>query len=57
VAISEATGVDRVRMLQWVVAWTGLSATWHGESTDTGRAARAVTIQVGRTAEDLLRAM
>lgn len=57
VAISEATGIDRVRMLQWVVAWTGLSATWHGESTDAGRAARAVTIQVGRTAEDLLRAM
>ena len=56
-AISEATDVDRVRLLQWVVAWTGLSATWHGESTDAGRAARAVVIQVGRTAEDLLRAM
>lgn len=56
VAISEATGTDRVRMLQWVVAWCGLSATWYGESTDAGHAPRSLAIQVGRTAEDLLRA-
>lgn len=54
-AVSEAADIDRVRLLQWVVAWTGLSATWHGESTEQARAARAATVQVGRTAEDLLR--
>ncbi|MFJ2523886.1 aminoglycoside phosphotransferase family protein [Pseudomonas capeferrum] len=26
--IADASGIDRRRLLQWVLAWTGLSATW-----------------------------
>ncbi|PZW76778.1 streptomycin 6-kinase [Pseudomonas sp. 2848] len=26
--ISDASGIDRRRLLQWVLAWTGLSVTW-----------------------------
>ena len=26
--VAEAAGLDRRRLLQWVLAWTGLSAAW-----------------------------
>jgi streptomycin 6-kinase len=35
--IAESAGLDRGRLLQWIVAWAGLSASWFiedGESPD-----------------------
>jgi streptomycin 6-kinase len=26
--VVERTGIERQRMLQWIIAWTGLSAAW-----------------------------
>ena len=36
--VADAAGMDRRRLLQWVLAWAGLSATWHladGSSPET----------------------
>jgi streptomycin 6-kinase len=27
--VSEAAGLERRRLLQWILAWAGLSAVWH----------------------------
>ncbi len=51
--ISAETRIDRERLLQWVVAWAGLSAAWHQTSELSGPAADAV--QVGLLAEKYLR--
>lgn len=46
--VADAAGLNRTRLLKWIVAWAGLSAAWHisegGESPDTALevAARAV---------------
>lgn len=32
--VSEAAGLDRARLLQWILAWTGLSASWFLEDED-----------------------
>jgi streptomycin 6-kinase len=27
--VSDAAGLERKRLLQWILAWTGLSAAWY----------------------------
>ena len=51
--ISDATGIERDRLLHWVVAWAGLSAAWYQTPQLSGQAAAAV--EVGLLAEQLLR--
>ena len=59
--VGEAAGLETERILRWVVAWSGLSATWFQEpgpgwmSTATGAASAAGALAIGRAAEDLLR--
>lgn len=52
--VSTAAGIDRERLLRWVVAWAGLSAAWYRTPQLSGRAAE--TVQVGLLAERRLRA-
>lgn len=35
--VAEAAGIDRARLLKWVLAWAGLSAVWTVEDDKTGR--------------------
>ena len=50
--ISDATGIERDRLLRWVVAWAGLSAAWYQTPQLSGQAAD--TVEVGLLAERLL---
>lgn len=56
--ICAAAGLDRTRLLRWIVAWTGLSATWYlGDTWMPGAAgedAAAAVLAVGQAAEALL---
>lgn len=56
VAVIAATaGIERRRMLRWVVAWTALSATWHlAAPTAEGGAFASAVLAVGQEAERLL---
>ncbi|HHL2498986.1 TPA: aminoglycoside phosphotransferase family protein [Yersinia enterocolitica] len=40
--IAETAGLDRHRLLSWIVAWAGLSAAWHIESEGNPETALAV---------------
>ena len=40
--IAREAGLDRARLLAWVVAWAGLSAAWHLEDGTPPEAALAV---------------
>lgn len=40
--VAEAAGLERRRLLQWVLAWAGLSASWHVEDGTTPDTALAV---------------
>lgn len=40
--IAEIAGLDRHRLLSWIVAWAGLSAAWHIESEGNPETALAV---------------
>ena len=57
--ICAAAGLDRGRVLRWIMAWTGLSATWYLGDTwmpgAEGEAAAAAVLAVGQGAEALLR--
>ncbi|PHM38410.1 streptomycin-resistance protein [Xenorhabdus mauleonii] len=33
--VTEIAGLDRVRLLKWIIAWCGLSTTWSLESNET----------------------
>ncbi|MNL83778.1 Aminoglycoside/hydroxyurea antibiotic resistance kinase [compost metagenome] len=33
--VSETAGLDRERLLKWIIAWCGLSTTWSLECNDT----------------------
>lgn len=33
--VTETAGLDRKRLLMWIIAWCGLSAAWSLESNDT----------------------
>ncbi|MGE0212979.1 MAG: aminoglycoside phosphotransferase family protein [Parvibaculaceae bacterium] len=46
--ISEAARLEPTRLLQWIVAWTGLSATWHLQ--DGMEAESNVQIEIARIA-------
>jgi streptomycin 6-kinase len=50
--ITEVAGLDRTRLLEWIVAWTGLSAAWFlsdGGSPDTDLAIGALALaELGR---------
>jgi streptomycin 6-kinase len=38
-AVTDVTGMEPARLLQWIVAWTGLSAAWFiGDGNDRGAA-------------------
>ena len=56
--ICAAAGLDRARLLRWIVAWTGLSATWYLGDTwmpgAEGEAAAQAVLAVGQGAEALL---
>lgn len=56
--ICEAAGLDHERLLRWIVAWTGLSATWYQGDPwmpdAQGEAAVAAVLAVGQSAEALL---
>ncbi|SDB91285.1 streptomycin 6-kinase [Sanguibacter gelidistatuariae] len=58
--ICAAAGLDRRRLLRWIVAWTGLSATWYLGDTSMpapeGETAAAAVLAVGQGAEALLAA-
>lgn len=51
--VTDSTGISADRLLQWTVAWAGLSAAWHQQLEPVGRA-RDV-LEVGHRARDLLR--
>ena len=40
--VAEAAGLDRPRLLRWILAWAGLSAAWHLEDGETAETALAV---------------
>jgi streptomycin 6-kinase len=40
--VAEAAGLDRSRLLRWILAWAGLSAAWHLEDGETAEIALAV---------------
>ena len=56
--ICEAAGLERERLLRWIIAWTGLSATWYQGDPwmpdAQGEAAAAAVLGVGQSAEKLL---
>jgi streptomycin 6-kinase len=44
------SGLDRRRLLQWIVAWCGLSAVWYlGDGDDA-----AIDLNIARQAQGLL---
>ena len=47
--ISEWAGIDPVALLDWTVAWTGLSASWFAADNDTDEEQRA--LRIGALAE------
>ena len=48
--VLEESGLDRRRLLQWVVAWCGLSAAWFmGDGDDA-----AIDLEIARQALALL---
>jgi len=50
--VVDASGLERRRLLQWVVAWCGLSAAWYlGDGDDA-----AVDLNIAHQALALLRA-
>jgi len=40
--MAEAAGLDRGRLLRWILAWTGLSAAWHLEDGESAEIALTV---------------
>ena len=40
--VAEAAGLERPRLLRWILAWAGLSAAWHLEDGETAETALAV---------------
>lgn len=50
--VSEASGLGRERLLRWIVAYTGLSASWHAADGDHESA--RMPLEIGRRAEALL---
>lgn len=46
--VAKAAGLERTRLLQWVLAWAGLSAAWHMEDGES--AAIAPVLQVAEIA-------
>jgi streptomycin 6-kinase len=56
--VSKAAGLDRERLLRWIVAWTGLSATWFraGDAvmSTPGADGAASAIKLGQIAEGML---
>jgi streptomycin 6-kinase len=50
--VAEAAGLNRKRLLRWIVAWAGLSAAWHlgdGEPAETALAvARLAAAEIAR---------
>ena len=50
--IAAGTGIGRVRLLSWTVAWAGLSAAWYGSSELGGHA--SAVVEVGLAAERAL---
>lgn len=40
--VTEAAGLQRQRLLQWILAWAGLSFAWHAEDGTPGEAALRV---------------
>lgn len=52
--ICETADLDRERFLRWVVAWTGLSATWHAQGSGGAWSPADAVLEIGRTAGSLL---
>ncbi|MFC9560095.1 aminoglycoside phosphotransferase family protein [Agromyces sp. NPDC056965] len=52
--VAEASGIERPRLAQWLVAWCALSSTWFALDDDPGRAGSAAAI--GERAAALLAA-
>jgi streptomycin 6-kinase len=52
--VTEETGVEAARMLQWIVAWTGLSAAWF--LGDGDRVGAGIDLQINASARRLLTA-
>ncbi|MFB6609799.1 aminoglycoside phosphotransferase family protein [Agromyces sp. NPDC056379] len=50
--VAEASGIERSRLAQWLVAWCALSSTWFALDDDPGRAGSAAAI--GERAATLL---
>jgi len=46
--VTETAGLDRKRLLKWIIAWCGLSAAWSFESNDT--ASISITLEVAAQA-------
>jgi streptomycin 6-kinase len=44
--VCQQAGLDRRRLLQWIVAWAGLSAAWYIEDGETP----AVDFEIARLA-------
>lgn len=42
--VAEAAGLDRKRLLQWILAYAGLSAAWYLEDGEEGQARRTLTV-------------
>jgi streptomycin 6-kinase len=40
--VAEAAGLERPRLLRWILAWAGLSAAWHLEDGETAEIALTV---------------
>ncbi|EJH9323021.1 APH(6) family putative aminoglycoside O-phosphotransferase, partial [Salmonella enterica subsp. enterica serovar Typhimurium] len=40
--VTETAGLDRKRLLMWIIAWCGLSAAWSLESNDTASVATKI---------------
>ncbi|WP_216317796.1 aminoglycoside phosphotransferase family protein [Deinococcus aestuarii] len=42
--VAEAAGLDRTRLLQWILAYAGLSAAWHLEDEEEGQARQTLAV-------------
>lgn len=40
--VAQAAGLDRGRLLRWILAWAGLSAVWHGQDGSSPNLALAI---------------
>jgi streptomycin 6-kinase len=49
--VAQIAGLERQRLLQWILAWSGLSAAWILETGETPD----IDIEIGRMAADALR--